>query len=339
MQETWNSFPQQYREQAHAVLEVLRKHDRFIVCAHASPDGDAVGSTAMMASIVKALGKQVIIYNASGLPDYLRWLPQPCYWHTHLSPLPFTPEVAIVLDCGEAHRTGEEMASSLAAGLPCINIDHHRGNPLFGTVANWVDPDFAATAQAIAYIAQAAGLALTGDIAKNLGLALLTDTGGFAHGNTNVHVLALVTHLVGLGLDIPALREQLDHQWSLGRMRLWGKLMGSVALRRRDTIAFIAIPYSLFQETGATKEDLEGFVDMMRRLKGVKATIMLREDKPKLCKFSLRSAGDIDVRAAAASLNGGGHKNAAGGTIKLPLPEAAEAVVQAVSEELDQEGE
>ena len=122
-------------------------------------------------------------------------------------------------------------------------------------------------------------------------------------------------------------------------MRLWGRLMGSVATRRRDTIAFIAIPYALFQETGASKEDLEGFVDIMRRLKGVKATIMLREDKPNLCKFSLRSAGDIDVRAAAMSLHGGGHKNAAGGTIKLPLQEAAEAVLQAVSEALDQEGE
>ena len=339
MQETLHPFPQHFMEQAHAVLEQLRQHDRFIVCAHASPDGDAVGSTAIMGYILKALGKQVILYNASGLPDYLRWLPQPCYWHTHLSPLPFSPEVAIVLDCGEAHRTGEDMAASLAAGLPCINIDHHRGNPLFGTLANWVDHNFAATAQPLAYLAQAAGIALTGGLAKNLGLALITDTGGFAHGNTNVHVLALTTHLVGLGLDITALREQLDHQWSLGRMRLWGRLMGSVATRRRDTIAFIAIPYALFQETGASKEDLEGFVDIMRRLKGVKATIMLREDKPNLCKFSLRSAGDIDVRAAAMSLHGGGHKNAAGGTIKLPLQEAAEAVLQAVSEELDQEGE
>ena len=87
----------------------------------------------------------------------------------------------------------------------------------------------------------------------------------------------------------------------------------------------------------ALKEDLEGFVEQLRRLGGVRAAALLREDSPELCKFSLRSYGDTDVRAAAAALGGGGHLNAAGGTLRMTPDRAEEALLAAVNAQLDRE--
>ena len=340
MNDTLTIFPPEALEKAAHIADVLRAHDDYIICAHAAMDGDALGSLAAMGHLLHTLGKRFLLYSATGMPAYLDWLPLPAHLHTKLSPLPFQPRTALILDCGEAHRTGEEMAALLppaAQALPCINLDHHRGNPHFGTLANWVEPDYAATAQLVAYIARAADIELSGPLAEAIGLALLTDTGGFAHGNTSPQVLALAAHLSALGLDFSRLREELNNQWSGRRMRLWGKLMQDIALHREGSVAFTAIPYTLFEESGTTKEDLEGFVEMMRRLKGVKATIMLRDDAPKLCKVSLRSSGTVDVRVAAATLGGGGHTNAAGGTLRMPLTQASAAILQAVCVELDAE--
>lgn len=341
MNDTVTLFPPEAQARAARIAAVLRAHDDYILCAHAALDGDAASSLAGMGYILQALGKRFVLYSSTGVPASLAWLPLPAHVHTKLSPLPFQPRTALILDCGDAHRTGEEMAALLPPSkdaLPCINIDHHRGNPHFGTLDNWVEPDYAATAQLTAYIACAAGLELTGPLAENIGLGLLTDTGGFAHGNTSPQVLALAAHLAALGLKFSRLREQLDNQWSSRRMRLWGRLMQKIALHRGRSVACSTIPYALFMETGTTKEDLEGFVEMMRRLKGVKATVMLREDAPDICKFSLRSSGSVDVRAAAATLGGGGHTNAAGGTLRMPLAQAAAAILQAVTAELDAEG-
>ena len=44
---------------------------------------------------------------------------------------------------------------------------------------------------------------------------------------------------------------------------------------------------------------------------------------------SLRSHGDVNVQAVAATFGGGGHKNASGGSVMAPMKEAAEALVAA----------
>ena len=61
----------------------------------------------------------------------------------------------------------------------------------------------------------------------------------------------------------------------------------------------------------------------------------MREESPRLCKFSLRSYGSIDVRAMAADMGGGGHFNAAGGTLRLPLKKAGEELLRRIALRLD----
>lgn len=316
-------MPSDVMEHAGNIVRILSEYEKFLVAAHGSPDGDAMGSTGTMGHILKAMGKEVILYNGTGMPKHLDFLPMGGPLRDHLRHLPFKPQVVIALDCGDAWRLGNELADALPK-YKSINIDHHKGNPAYGTLYNWIDPDMAATGQMIAAVADAAGIPLTGDVAACIYVSLVADTGSFTHGNTSAEVLRLAARLLGSGLEAASLRDRMDNQWSLNKARLWGALLQKLRLEKNGQVCVCQISLADLGSAGAGKDDLEGFVEQMRRLRGVRVAMTLREDNPKRCKLSLRSSGADDVRDMAASFGGGGHVNAAGATLDMNLEQALE---------------
>ena len=147
---------------AEEMAAIIQQFDNIVIVAHGSPDGDAIGATGAMGSLVKALGKRFVLYNATGIPDYLEWVPLPGKLVTKPSAIPFKPGLIIVLDCGDAWRMGKELLAVFPE-YPSVNIDHHLGNPMFASLGNWVDPGMAATGQMVAAVADAAGVPLTGE--------------------------------------------------------------------------------------------------------------------------------------------------------------------------------
>ncbi|WP_374289215.1 bifunctional oligoribonuclease/PAP phosphatase NrnA [Desulfovibrio desulfuricans] len=330
-------IPQCFRQGAERMTSAFGELDQIIVAAHVNPDGDAAGAVAAACHVLRSMGKEIMAYAQPGLPGYLDFFPMPVVVHTTLEHPPFTPRCAVLLDCGEPDRLGRELAARLP-GLVTVNIDHHLGGDGMGSAANWVEPRAAATAQLMAYVSLAAGLPLTGDLATAVALGIITDTGGFCHGNTSADVLYLTAHMVEHGCDIALLRERLENTWSRGRLTLWGQLLQRARLERGGSVCFCPVYLEDLRKCGALKEDLEGFVEQLRRLRGVHVAAVLREDSPGSCKFSLRSYGSVDVRAAAARLGGGGHRNAAGGTVRAPMDAASVQLLDAIAAELDDEG-
>ena len=307
-------IPENWREPAARVAASLRGLDRVLVAAHVNPDGDALGSMSALGWLLKALGREFVLYSPSGVPDYLSFLPLPCTLLTSLEHLPFEPKALVLLDCGEAHRLGDDLATAL------------EGSDGMGTVDNWIEPAAAATAQLAAYICLAAGLRPEGPLGESLALGLVTDTGGFLHGSTTAAVFRLAALLCDNGCDIHILREKLDNNWSPARMALWARLMQRVELCCDGRAALALARLEDLRQCGALKEDLEGLVEQFRRLRGVEASGILREDAPGIYKLSLRSTGTTDVRSVAVQFGGGGHRNAAGGTLRMEGEEAFDAV-------------
>ena len=257
---------------AEEMAAIIQQFDNIVIVAHGSPDGDAIGATGAMGSLVKAFGKRFVLYNATGIPDYLEWVPLPGKLVTKPSAIPFKPGLIIVLDCGDAWRMGKELLAVFPE-YPSVNIDHHLGNPMFASLGNWVDPGMAATGQMVAAVADAAGVPLTGELAQCVYLSLVSDTGSFTHGNTSAAVFTLAARLVANGLDAAAMREKLDNQWSMPKTKLWGKLMQTLSLECDGTVAVCPVTMEEIGSFGAVREDLEGFAEQMRRIKGVRVAV------------------------------------------------------------------
>ena len=134
-------IPENWREPAARMVTSLRGLDRVLVAAHVNPDGDALGSMSALGWLLKDMGKEFVLYSPSGVPDYLSFLPLPCTLLTSLERLPFEPQALVLLDCGEPHRLGDDLAAALKgrfAGTAIVNIDHHLGSDGMGTVDNWI---------------------------------------------------------------------------------------------------------------------------------------------------------------------------------------------------------
>ena len=94
-----------------------------------------------------------------------------------------------------------------------------------------------------------------------------------------------------------------------------------------------AIPESVLNEYGATKEDCEGLIDDLRDVDTVEAACILKESDS-VVRVSMRSKRVCDVAAIAKRFGGGGHLRAAGCTLELPLDEAVRVMRDALTEAL-----
>lgn len=327
-------IPELYEDGAREATRAIAGLDHVLLAAHVNLDGDALGSLAACGYILRDLGKKFAIYSSSGIPDYLSFLELPGSVYVDLATLPFEPEAAIYLDCGECSRLGSQLRDA-CRDLPSVNVDHHLSDGVLGTLANFVNPAAASTSQLVAYVAMELGAKLAGPLADAVALGLITDTGGFCHCNTNADVFALSAILARAGCSFSRLREKLANNWSLSRLRLWGELFLKVKILDRGRTAFCAVTLEDLKKRDCGSEDLEGLVEWLRKIRGVKVAALLREENDGVCKFSLRSEGAVDARSMAAFLGGGGHFNAAGGAIAASPDEAAKILENAVSRGLD----
>jgi phosphoesterase RecJ-like protein len=312
------------------VSEIIRDGDDFLVAAHFSPDGDAIGSTCAMGHILARLGKRFRLYNPSGLPAAYDFAPLPAPIETAL---PATmPAWTIVLDCGAAERMGQELLDRRGE-TRILNIDHHLGNDGFGD-ENWVAVDQPAVGSMVAMLARELGLSLDGPLAECVYLAVSTDTGFFTYGSTTPESLELAAEMLRGGLDLARMNMLINKQWTEARLRLWAEVMDGVALFADRQVAVGVITRAMFERTGTDAQDTENLINTIR-LKTVRVAVTLREESPDTYKFSLRSYGDDNVQAIAAGFGGGGHRNAAGGSISASLDEARAQLVEAITRSLE----
>ncbi|MDO4767598.1 MAG: bifunctional oligoribonuclease/PAP phosphatase NrnA [Pseudomonadota bacterium] len=313
------------------IAEHLRATDNFLVTSHVSPDGDALGSMLAVGEVLDAMGKQVRLFNESGLPERFRWLSPR---QEILRDLPDTePETIIVLDCGSPQRAGTLLAPWLSSKT-VVNIDHHLDNPLFGSI-NWVDQRVSSTGEMVGMLARELNVPLAGLLGEYVYLSLISDTGDFCFSNTRPETLEMAAEILRLGLLPGPFHEQRQSTGTINQLRMRGTVTQQATLHSQGRISLISFTRELFRQTGTGPEDTEGLVNRVLYLRGVQAAIATREEDNGSIKFSLRSKGDVNVQAVAARFGGGGHRNAAGGTLDMSVDEAGRTLVDAVAAELD----
>lgn len=311
------------------IAEQLRDADNFLVLAHVSPDGDALGSMLAMAELLDALGKKVVLFNESGVPSRFEWLAPK---REILTQLPEDePDNLIVLDCGSAERAGELIAPWLKT-KKVFNIDHHLGNPMFGTV-NWVEQRASSVGEMVGMLARKLGVPLVGLLGEYIYLALISDTGDFCFNNTRPETLEMAAEILRLGLLPGPFHEQKQSTGTLNQLQMRGTVLQRARLHADGQISLICFTRELFEQTGTGPEDTEGLVNTVLYVNGVLVAISLREEEQGI-KFSLRSKSSINVQAVAFRFGGGGHRNAAGGTLLMDMEQAKATMIQAVTEEL-----
>ncbi len=302
------------------ILGVIARGERFLVCSHSRPDGDAVGSMLALGMLLEQLGKRADLVTADRIPAVYRQLPGAgsiCSALRVHGPY----DAAILLECDGVERTSLRGLEAFFL----INIDHHISGRPYADL-NWIDRGAASVGELVYRLVKAAGATVTPEMAACLYTTVLTDTGSFTYGALSAATFALARELVLAGADPIAISRDIYYSVPASKVMLLGAALGN--LHRDDRLCWLWITHGDVARTRAAEEDCEGIVNFALGIAGVEAAVFLRELPEGRIRLSLRSKGKIDVAAIAGKLGGGGHENAAGCTLDGPLGRAINEILE-----------
>lgn len=309
-------------------LALIDRHQSFLISAHVSPDGDSVGCQLALRWYLLSRGKQAVVYDVDGVPNKLEFLHDSAVIRKEKPAGPF--DVFLAIDSSNPDRLGWEGALDAAPRI--VNIDHHRDNTHFGHV-NLVQTG-AATGEILYYFFSENKIDFPPEVAECLYTALLTDTGGFRFSNTNGTILRICADLADRGADCAKIYEHLYATHSPQGMMLLSKIWSTLRYCLDNRVCIMEMPLGLPEELGATYGDSEGVADLTIMVSGVDVGMLIKHT-PKQSHFSLRSKDSTDVGEIAKKVpGGGGHSNAAGCTIDLPINEALPKMLALIQESL-----
>lgn len=312
--------------------KILAEAARPLLLAHQQPDGDALGGTLGLMHLLRSQGKKPLAYSAGPIPEEYKFLPG---LERLVNELPRVEDIdlAVVLDCHGPERTGRDSGEFLLDFERVVIIDHHQGQAEFGQAA-WVAPEYAATCEMLAVMARDMGWALTPEAATCLFVGLQTDTGSFRYANTTPLSFKVAAELEEAGARVWPISQEV-YATRPKRLKLLGRIMDNLALSSDGRLALGQVTLKDLAAVKAGPADLEQAVEMLRLIPGVEAAALLREISGSEVKVSMRSRGKVDVAKVAMSLGGGGHKNAAGVTLKGSLKKARRQISGLLTESLE----
>jgi bifunctional oligoribonuclease and PAP phosphatase NrnA len=310
------------------ILAAISQGKKFLITAHVRLDGDALGSELALYLMLKDLGKEAVIYNQDATPQHYRFLPGAAHIVNELENIE-KYDIGFVLDCSELERMGK-ISADVVRIKTLINIDHHVSNGGFCKLS-LLDPKASATGELLYRLMRKMHVKMTKDICTNLYAAILTDTGGFRYSSTRQDTLRAAGDLVEGGADPQWISENIYESDPPTKLLLLSKVLETLTLDMENRTASLVVTLKHLQDTGATMEQTDGFIDIPRTVKGIDIAMLYTQMGKNQYKLSLRSKGRVNVEKIARKFGGGGHVNAAACRIDgINIDEIKSRVLEAV---------
>lgn len=306
--------------------EFLAARDNFIILTHARPDGDTIGSSAALCLGLRKLGKTAHVLENREVSPRFRWL------HEGLT-TDAAGENDCVLSVDVASPGILQEAFKPLVGRIALRIDHHSSATSF-TEFELVDAGSASCAELVYDVLTQMGCPLDKDIAQAVYVGSSTDTGCFRYANTTAHTFSTASRCAQAGAEIYRLNMELFETNTLARLRMQGWIVEHMKLLRDGAMCVCPIPKQVEEDFGVTGDDMDNISSFPRTVAGVRMAATLREAEGGTVKLSVRAVPGCDATRITEPFGGGGHKGAAGATMKMPLEEAAQAVERVMLEQL-----
>ena len=302
------------------VKEKIDQAQHITILSHVNPDADTLGTALGIYALLKKAGKQVEVANASKhLPPYLDFLPN---FHKIKGKIDYEDSLIIACDCGSIDRLGFDLE-----GHDIINIDHHHSNEGYGSL-NVIVSQYASASQ-VAYALFDPLYYIDAPVATCFYTALLSDTRYFTTANVSEDVFAMAKDLLSKGAKHEEISYNFTQRRPLASLRILEKALASLSLHHEAKIATLFVTQDEILASGATTSDMEGIVDYARSLVTVEVALFAIELREGV-RISLRSK-KVNVSQVALAFGGGGHKLAAGFTLKqCGLQESMDKIIQKI---------
>ena len=307
-----------------SIKEVIKEAESIVIFTHENPDGDAVGSSTAVYSVLKEMGKNVDLI-IPHFPKTYKFLPNSD--EALCEPKLEKYDLAIALDCADIKRLDDPTDVFLKCETR-VNIDHHTSNGMFGDL-NFVDPVAPACSQIITTILSYFKIDINRDVATCLITGIITDTGGFRYEGVTTETFEIASSFLEKGVKISKIYKDSLSNISKEKFEARKLTANRTEFLEDGKVTYTYMTKEDMNRLNVNRSDLEGIVENGRDVEGVEVSIFLYETD-KGFKASLRSNNYVNVSDICLLFNGGGHIRAAGCTIASDLEEAKSKILKEV---------
>jgi len=323
------------------VLAWLEGGRGFLLTTHVNPDADGLGSLAALALTLRRRGRRVDVLLPSAMPEVCRFLFEGFDGELREGPAALAGadleglDRAVVLDVSGRARIGAVAELIERRALPVLILDHHLASETDGALAA-VFPGLSSTGEVLGGLLGAWGEAPAPAEAQALYAALSSDTGGFNFSSTTGDTLELAAALVRAGARPERVHAQLEQNYPAARYDLMARFLATRRAHAGGRLLDFELTRAMLAQTGASRDDSEGFPNLGLAIRNCQMTVLLCELEEGQVKLNLRCVAPHDVCAIARELGGGGHRYAAGATLRGEIAELRPRVLELALAQVEQ---
>lgn len=292
------------------IIEKIESYNKIIIGRHFRPDGDAIGSTKALYTILKLTypDKDIRLIN-SDYSEYLSFL------GPENEPVeePFYKDaLGIILDTGTIDRVSNKNITNCKE---IIKIDHHIDTNPYGDIS-WVEPNKSSTCELIAdfYLMNKDRLEFNKEAAYYIYCGMVTDSGRFRFNDVTGDTLKTAGEILSYGVDTESLFSNL-YMEDFNILKARSQITNRIQITQ-DGTAYLYLDLATQKEFGLSQEEASNCVSLMDSIKGslIWICFIKNQDNPDI-RVRLRSRF-VPIVEIAEKYRGGGHAFAAGSTLK-----------------------
>lgn len=309
------------------ILQEIKKAKNILVTSHKEPDEDSTGSILALYLALKKIGIASDLVCKDKAPDYLFFLPE----INKIKVVDFRTfeiskyDLIVCLDSSRwAMVVGSQLDKIPEVGI--IVVDHHASNKGYGKI-NLLDIKATSTSEIVYKILIDWGVKISTNIANNLLAGIIGDTGSFRYPTVSAETFEIAAALMKAGADRDKILYNTLFSVEFKELKYLSEVLKLASIDEKNKIVWAAVPYSKYVKLG--KPEGAGFAGAFFQIvKGTKIGVFMVEKEKDVLDVSFRARDKIDVSKISVSLGGGGHKKAAGATLRgMKFDEAVEKVL------------
>jgi phosphoesterase RecJ-like protein len=299
-----------------AAIDFLTRTRRFIITAHETPDGDAIGSECAMLRALRSMGKDAVILNADPTPRKLAYLDGDgivgVLENEGSLPADIGEYSLLMLDTNDINNIGQVAALVLPRVREHFIIDHHERDRDDVLGGNFIQKGASSTCEIIYQLLRQMGVSIDLPLALALYTGIVYDTGCFIYPKTTALTFEIARDLVALGVQPNFVYARLYESNSISALLLQSRVLATLELQYSDHVSILTMGRQMIFDSGANYEEADQLINIPLKSEDILVSVFFKENTEGLLRCSMRSKGDINVAEIAQRFGGGGHKTAAG---------------------------
>jgi phosphoesterase RecJ-like protein len=317
-------------------IDFINRTSRFIITAHETPDGDAIGSECATAGALRSLGKEALIFNADPTPRKFAYLDTAGAVSVLESPEQLPADIAeyslLMLDTNDTRNIGQIATHVLPRVKEHFIIDHHEKEDALA--GNCILVNASSTCEILYPLFRALGARVDFAVARALFTGIVYDTGSFVYPKTTAQTFEIARDLVMAGVEPNDVYAKIYESNSISALVLQSRVLSTLELAYDNSVAILTMGRQMIIDSGANYEEADQLINIPLKSGDIRVSIFFKENPDGLLRCSLRSKGNINVAEIAQAFGGGGHRTAAGFKCRDSIESTRAVILQKLRSQL-----